>query len=115
MRLTFMCSCGTALALASSVAVAADSRVTLYGLVDTYIRYLGNGGTHSFSEQSSGASASMFGVSGSEDLGSGLKLRFALESGFTHLGRFSIAYRATYGEPPTATRARARATSRSRS
>lgn len=31
----------------------------------------------------------------------------ALECGFLHLGRFSVQYRARFGEPPSATRARA--------
>ncbi|MDR3099708.1 MAG: porin [Paraburkholderia sp.] len=82
MRLSILCNCGVALALASNVAVADDSRVTLYGVVDTYIQYLGNGGAHSFSQRGGGASASMFGMTGSEDLGGGLHARFALESGF---------------------------------
>lgn len=38
--------------------------------------------------------------------------RIALECGFTHLGRFSILYRQTYGEAPSATAARLRATDR---
>ncbi|MCA8296750.1 porin [Burkholderia sp. AU30198] len=74
--------CGVTLALASGAAVAADSSVTLYGIADTYIQYLGNGGAHSFSERSGGSSTSIFGLAGTEDLGGGLHARFVLENGF---------------------------------
>lgn len=82
MRLSILCNCGIALTLASNAAVADDSRVTLYGVADMYFQYLGNGGAHSFSEKSSGASMSRFGMTGTEDLGGGLQANFVLENGF---------------------------------
>ena len=61
---------------------AAQSSVTLYGVVDTFVQYLDNGGAHSFSERSGGNTGSMFGLKGAEDLGNGTKAIFDLESGF---------------------------------
>lgn len=61
---------------------AAQSSVTLYGVADTFIQYLDNGGKHSFSERSGGSTGSMFGFKGVEDLGGGLKTIFDLETGF---------------------------------
>lgn len=72
---------GTALVLAAGNA-AAQSNVTLYGVADTFVQYLDNGGKHSFSERSGGNTGSMVGLKGSEDLGNGLKTVFDLESGF---------------------------------
>lgn len=73
--------CGAALIAAASGA-AAQSSVTLYGTVDTFVQYLSNGGVHSYSMGSGGSSGSAFGLKGSEDLGSGLKAVFTLENGF---------------------------------
>ncbi|MFT4065323.1 porin [Paraburkholderia sp.] len=73
---------GTALLLAAGGAVAADSSVTLYGVADTFIQYLDNGGTHAFSARSGGATGSLFGLTGTEDLGGGLKAKFDLEGEF---------------------------------
>ncbi|PRE11750.1 porin [Burkholderia multivorans] len=82
MRTTSLALCGATLALASGAALAADSSVTLYGIADTFIQYLGNGGAHSFAERSGGSSTSVFGLTGTEDLGGGLRVRFVLENGF---------------------------------
>lgn len=82
MRSTTLGVCGAAFALASGSALAADSSVTLYGITDAFIQYLGNGGAHAFSQRSGGASTSVFGLSGTEDLGGGLRVRFVLENGF---------------------------------
>ncbi|MFM0161155.1 porin [Paraburkholderia sediminicola] len=73
---------GAALMLAAGGA-AAQSNVTLYGVVDTFVQYLNNGGKTSISERSGGSTGSMIGLKGSEDLGGGLKAIFDLESGFT--------------------------------
>jgi predicted porin len=61
---------------------AAQSSVTLYGVADTFVQYLHNGGNHSFSERSGGSTGSQFGLKGNEDLGNGLKAVFDVESGF---------------------------------
>jgi predicted porin len=74
---------------------AAQTSVTLYGVVDVFGQYLYNGsgtksgpgtayvpGTHSFSERSGGSTGSLIGFKGSEELGGGLKAVFDLESGF---------------------------------
>jgi GBP family porin len=74
---------GAAALMLATGSAAAQSSVTLYGVVDTFIQYLNNGGTHSISERSGGSTGSMVGLKGSEDLGNGLKAVFDLESGFT--------------------------------
>ncbi len=71
-----------AMAFAAGTAMADSSSVTLYGVADTFIQYLNNGGTSSVSERSGGNSGSMFGLRGTEDLGGGLKAQFDLENGF---------------------------------
>jgi predicted porin len=75
------CVFGVTVVAAASTAVA-DTNVTLYGVVDVFAQYLDNGGTHSFSQRSGGATGSLFGFKGSEDLGAGLKANFTLENGF---------------------------------
>jgi len=82
MRLISQGICGATLVLAAGSAVAADSSVTLYGVADTFIQYLDNGGNHSFSERSGGAAGSQFGLKGNEDLGGGLSAQFDVETGF---------------------------------
>ncbi|MFM0739674.1 porin [Paraburkholderia xenovorans] len=74
--------CGATLILAAGGAAAADSSVTLYGVVDANIQYQSNGGVHSYSEKSGGSTGSLFGLKGSEDLGGGLRAQFNVESGF---------------------------------
>jgi general bacterial porin, GBP family len=74
--------CGATLALVAGGAMAADSSVTLYGVADTFVQYLDNGGTHSYSERSGGATGSQFGLKGNEDLGGGLSAQFDVETGF---------------------------------
>jgi len=74
--------CGAAL-LCVAGSAAAQSSVTLYGVVDVFGQYLNNGGNASFSERSGGNTGSMFGLKGTEDLGGGLKAIFDLENGFT--------------------------------
>jgi GBP family porin len=74
--------CGATLILAAGGAAAAESSVTLYGLVDANIQYLDNGGVHSYAEKSGGSTGSLFGLKGTEDLGGGLKARFNVETGF---------------------------------
>lgn len=64
-------------------AAAAQTSVTLYGVADTFVQFLGNGAVHSWSVRSGGNSGSSFGLRGSEDLGAGLKAVFTLENGYT--------------------------------
>ena len=82
MRLISQGICGATLVLAAGSAAAADSSVTLYGVADTFVQYLDNGGNHSFSERSGGATGSQFGLKGNEDLGGGLAAQFDVETGF---------------------------------
>jgi predicted porin len=73
-----------ALAGLSGVA-AAQSSVTVYGLIDTGVEYVNNAGANggSITRLSSGAmNTSRIGFRGSEDLGGGLKAIFQLENGF---------------------------------
>ncbi|WP_175837904.1 porin [Burkholderia anthina] len=94
MRSSTLGVCGIALTLASSAAAAADSTMTLYGIADTFIQYLGNGASHAVSERSGGSSTSVFGLRGSEDLGGGLHAKFVLENGF-NLNNGSLYYDTT--------------------
>lgn len=62
--------------------MADTSSVTLYGVADTFIQHLNNGGVSSVSERSGGSTGSMFGLRGNEDLGGGLMAQFDVENGF---------------------------------
>lgn len=81
MRFVRTSICAATMALAAGSA-AAQSSVTLYGVADTFVQYLDNGGNHSFSERSGGSTGSMFGLKGNEDLGAGLKAIFDVENGY---------------------------------
>ena len=72
-----------ALGIAMSPMAAAQSSVTLYGVLDVNIESHNNtpGGTVT-GMRSSGQSGSRWGLRGVEDLGNGLKAVFTLESGF---------------------------------
>ena len=74
-----------ALALLACGAAAApawaQSNVTLYGVADVYVQFGKGNETHTTIE-SGGLSGSRWGLKGSEDLGSGLKALFQIESGF---------------------------------
>ena len=82
MRLLVTGLFGSTLILAAGNAAAADSSVTLYGVADTFMQYLDNGGAHSFSQRSGGSSGSLFGMKGTEALGGGLAAQFDLEGGY---------------------------------
>jgi predicted porin len=74
------------LTLSSTAAVAAESSVTLYGIVDSGVRYA-RISTPGFGQSKLGLdsgvqSGSRWGLRGSEDLGDGLSANFVLESGF---------------------------------
>ena len=78
---------GAAALLVAGVAQA-QSSVTLYGLVDASLLYTsrtansaGQNAGKQFSFTDSGQSPSQFGITGTEDLGGGLKAVFKLESG----------------------------------
>ncbi|MGO4303967.1 MULTISPECIES: porin [unclassified Cupriavidus] len=73
-----------ALGCAVSGGAAAQSSVTLYGLVDSgieYVNHAGPGGTSTVKMTSGGKNTSRWGLRGTEDLGGGLKAVFVLESG----------------------------------
>ncbi|RAR48258.1 putative porin [Paraburkholderia unamae] len=70
------------LTLATGAAMADPSSVTLYGVADSFLQYLNNGGNGSVSMRSGGNTGSMFGLRGTEDLGGGLKAQFVLENGY---------------------------------
>jgi predicted porin len=75
---------GALLALAAQSAFA-QSSVTLYGIVDTSLRYLTNADAHNDDQFAMGVgpiTGSRFGLKGSEDLGGGLSAVFRLENGF---------------------------------
>ncbi|MCP1118852.1 porin [Robbsia andropogonis] len=75
---------GAILALAAQHSFA-QSSVTLYGIVDTSIRYLTNANAANDSQTSMGVgpiTGSRWGLKGSEDLGGGLSAIFRLENGF---------------------------------
>jgi general bacterial porin, GBP family len=82
MRIGKQGACGVALAIVAGSAAAADSSVTLYGVADTYLQYLDNGGNHTIGEYSGGSTGSLLGLKGNEDLGGGLTAQFDVEAGF---------------------------------
>lgn len=61
-------------------AAVAQSSVTLFGVIDADIKYVKTGDVKLKKLDSSGLNTSRFGVRGTEDLGSGLKAGFWLES-----------------------------------
>ena len=74
-----------ALALAGLVAgpAFAQSNVTVYGIIDTFVGY-GKAGDAKFSGLSNGMlNGPRIGFKGTEDLGNGLKAKFVLEQGFS--------------------------------
>lgn len=61
----------------------AQSSVTIYGIVDTYIGHTSAGGRGSVTSlDSGGQAASRYGFRGTEDLGGGRRIVFTLENGF---------------------------------
>lgn len=67
--------------LLAGLGASAQSNVTVYGVADVYVQ-IGNGGSGSASSvQSGGVQGSRVGFEGSEDLGSGLRAVFQLETG----------------------------------
>jgi len=74
--------CGVA-AFGIPAVCAAQSSVTLYGLIDTTLSVTSNqGGKHNIQMLDGGPGLSRWGLQGSEDLGNGLKAIFTLENGF---------------------------------
>lgn len=85
-----MAGIASAAGLLLSGAAHAQSNVTLYGVVDGGLLYTsktldatgGNGGKQ-FSFVDGGSAPTQFGLTGTEDLGGGMKATFKLESGFS--------------------------------
>lgn len=74
--------CGIA-AFGIPAVCAAQSSVTLYGIVDTTLSVTSNqGGKHNVQMIDGGPGLSRWGLQGNEDLGGGLKAIFRLENGF---------------------------------
>nr|WP_315593818.1 porin [uncultured Cupriavidus sp.] len=75
-----------AASLVAPAALAQQSSVTLYGLVDTGIEYVNhagaNGTGNAYRVSPSNVAGSRWGIRGKEDLGGGLNAVFVLESGF---------------------------------
>ncbi|WDZ98261.1 porin [Herbaspirillum sp. WKF16] len=72
--------------LTTGGAAFAQSTVTIYGIVDTSIRYLSNDnaqGNSNFRVDNGAIANSRIGFKGTEDLGGGLKAMFQLENGFS--------------------------------
>lgn len=68
----------------AAAASAADTSVTLYGVVDvgtSVFSHAAAGDSHKLAVDSGGLATSRWGVKGTEDLGDGLSARFVLESG----------------------------------
>lgn len=62
-------------------AASAQSSVTVYGIVDTGIAHIDNGGDTINAMRSGSNNSSRIGFKGAEDLGNGLKATFVLENG----------------------------------
>jgi len=70
----------------------AQSSVTVYGIVDTFVQYVNTGGGYTAAMNSSGQYGSRIGFRGSEDIGGGNKIDFDLENGFnSNDGTFATA------------------------
>ncbi|MFT4069112.1 porin [Paraburkholderia sp.] len=73
----------------------AQSSVTLYGIVDGGFTYTSNAkGSHQYALTTGNEGSNRWGLTGSEDLGGGLKAIFTLEAGF-NLGNGTIAQNGT--------------------
>lgn len=70
-------------------AASAQSSVTVYGLIDTYLEAGKNGNASVTKLSAGGLNGPRWGLRGSEDLGGGLKAVFVLESGFASDTGFS--------------------------
>lgn len=86
MKKNSVCSAIAVMGLMFSGAVAAQSQVTVYGLVDTAVAYTtnanANGNSNIKMNSLTGSLPSRVGFRGTEDLGGGLSAMFTLESGF---------------------------------
>ncbi|WP_035514414.1 porin [Paraburkholderia nodosa] len=70
----------------------AQSSVTMYGMVDTFVQYVNTGNGYTAAMNSSGQYGSRIGFRGSEDIGGGNKIDFVLENGFySNDGTFATA------------------------
>jgi predicted porin len=79
------CAIGGALLALTAQSAFAQNSVTLYGIVDTSIRYLTNANSNNDNQVSMGVgpiTGSRWGLKGNEDLGGGLSAVFRLENGF---------------------------------
>ena len=77
-KVVVMLACAMAAGLAQ-----AQSSVTLYGIIDEGFQYTSNaGGKSAYIMQSGGLGSSNWGLTGTEDLGGGLRTFFKLEGGF---------------------------------
>lgn len=67
---------------AAAQAASAQSSVTVYGLVDTFVQVVNTGSGYTPAMNSSGQYGTRIGLRGSEDIGGGNKVDFDLENGF---------------------------------
>lgn len=82
---TFIRAISAAIIALAAQSAFAQSSVTLYGIVDTSVRYLTNANATNDSQVAMGVgpiTGSRWGLKGSEDLGGGLSTVFRLEDGF---------------------------------
>ena len=85
LNLRYSTLCGAVLSLVAANAWA-QSSVTLYGVLDTFIGYqsaqVGGKSTRLFALANNGEMTSRWGLRGMEDIGGGYSVRFNLENGF---------------------------------
>lgn len=72
----------TAVCCACCASAAFAGEVEVFGAVDTYLSYYGNGSDSFVQLGSGGKTGSRFGIKGSEDLGGGTSVFFVLDNGF---------------------------------
>jgi predicted porin len=85
MKKKIVTAIGGALFAIAAQSAFAQSSVTLYGIVDTSVRYLTNANANNDDQVAMGVgpiTGSRWGLKGSEDLGGGLSTVFRLENGF---------------------------------
>lgn len=71
-----------AISFSAVMNVAAQTNVSVYGVIDTFSQYTNTGAGYNSTVDSSGLFGTRIGFKGVEDLGGGLKSEFVLEQGF---------------------------------
>ncbi|WP_186091280.1 porin [Burkholderia gladioli] len=92
MKISTCLAAAAALSFIAMPSAHAQSSVTVYGVMDTFVQYVNTGKGYTAAMNSSGQYGSRIGFRGSEDIGGESKIEFDLENGFnTNDGSFMSA------------------------